>query len=88
MLKNFKTAGYGNLRCIIDSSEVFIEKPKKTWYPSWLDYKSHNTVKFFIGISPTGLLTFLSDTYVDTASDKFIVVIVAFLTTWIVMMKL
>ena len=29
MLKDCKTAGYGNLWCIIDSSEVFIEKPKK-----------------------------------------------------------
>lgn len=86
----FKTTGYGNWWCIIDGSNVFIEKPKKldTQATTWLDYKSHNTVKFLIGISPTGLITFLSGIYGGTASEKFIVVIVGFLTASIVMMKL
>ena len=39
---------------------------------TWSDYKSHNTVKFLIGISPAGFVTFLSDCYGGRASDRFI----------------
>ena len=74
MPKIFKTAGHGKLRCIIDCSEDFIERPRKldAQAATWSDYKSHNTIKFLIGISPTGFITFLSDTYGGRASDKFI----------------
>ena len=74
MPKIFKTAGHGKLRCIIDCSEVFIERPKKldAQAATWWDYKSHNTIKFLIGISPTDFVTFLSDTYGGKASDTFI----------------
>ena len=65
MPKIFKTAGHGKLRCIIDCSEDFIERPRKldAQAATWSDYKSHNTIKFLIGISPTGFIIFLSDTY-------------------------
>ena len=74
MPKIFTTAGHGKLWCIIGCSEVFIERPKEldAQATSWPDYKSHNTINFLIGISPTGLVRFLSDTYVGTASGKFI----------------
>ena len=37
-----------------------------------MDYKSRNTIKFLMGISPTGFITFLSDTYSGRSSRKFI----------------
>ena len=63
-----------NLRVIIDSSEVFTEMPKSVdvQAATWSDYKSHNTVKFLIGISPAGYVTFLSDCYSVGSSDKLI----------------
>ena len=74
MPKFFKTSGHGNLLCIIDCSEVLIERRKKLdiQATTWSRYKSHNTIKFLIGISPTGFITFPSDTYGGRASDKFI----------------
>ena len=70
----FKKAGHNNLRVIIDCSEIFIERPKSLdiQAETWSDYKSHNTIKFLIGISPTGFITFLSDCYGGRSSDKFI----------------
>ena len=34
------------------------------------DYKHHNTLKFLVGIAPSGYITFLSDCYGGRASDK------------------
>ena len=72
--KVYRDAGHHQLRCIIDCSEVFIERPKslENQAVTWSDYKSHNTIKFLIGISPTGFVTFISDCYGGRASDKFI----------------
>ena len=72
--KVYQTAGHHKLRCIIDCSEIFIERPKALdlQVQTWSDYKHHNTVKFLIGISPIGFVTFLSDCYAGRASDKFI----------------
>ena len=53
---------------------MFIERPKAVdiQAATWSDYKKHNTVKFLIGIAPTGFITFLLDCYGDRASDQFI----------------
>ena len=74
MPKIFKTAGHGKLRCIIDCSEVFMERAKKldAQAATWSHYKSRNSIKFLIGISPTGFKTFLSDIYGGRTNDKFI----------------
>lgn len=62
------------LRCIIDCSEVYIERPKSldVQAVTWSDYKKHNTFKFLIGISPTGYIMFLSDCYGGRSTDQFI----------------
>ena len=39
---------------------------------TWSDYKSHNTFKILIGISPTGFVISLSDCYGGRPSDKYI----------------
>ena len=47
---------YTRTKCIIDCSKVFIQRPtslsaRTEMYSS---YKSHNTIKFLVAISPTG----------------------------------
>ena len=52
----YRKAGHHNLRCIIDCTELFVERPKALdlQAQTWSDYKSHNTIKFLIEISPNG----------------------------------
>ena len=38
----------------------------------WSQYKCHTTVKFLIGISPHGVITFISNGWGGCASDKYI----------------
>lgn len=70
-----------DLRCIIDCSEIFIEKPsnpilqKKTWS----DYKHHNTGKLLIAVAPNSMITYISPVYNGRASDKAIVEATGFL---------
>ena len=70
----FKKRGHSKIRCIIDCSEVNIERPKSllTQAATWAEYRSHNTFKFLIAISPTGFTTFVSSCYGGRATDKFI----------------
>ena len=70
----FIKAGYKKCRVILDCAEVFIERPKSLINQActWSEYKHHNTIKFLVGISPTGYITFLSDCYGGRASDRYI----------------
>lgn len=63
------------LRCTIDCTEVFIEKPRHLELQAitWSDYKQHNTVKVLIGIAPNGAISFLSKYYRGRMSDRQIV---------------
>ena len=65
---------YPRARCIIDCSEIFIERPHgyQARAQTYSNYKRHNTVKFLIGISPTGAITFLSQCWGGRATDKHI----------------
>ena len=49
---------YSRTTCIIDCSEVFIQRPTSLTAraQTYSNYKSHNTVKFLIAISPTGAI--------------------------------
>lgn len=62
------------VRCILDCTEVFIQRPRnlKLQALTWSDYKKHNTIKFLVGIAPNGLVTFLSKTWGGRASDVYI----------------
>lgn len=70
----FIKTGHSKCRVIIDCTEVFIARPKSllNQAATWSDYKHHNTIKFLIGISPAGFITFLSDCYGGQASNRYI----------------
>ena len=53
---------FPNTRITIDCTEFFIEIPSSLVNQTitYSSYKSHNTLKLVVGISPTGVVTFLS----------------------------
>ena len=63
-------------RCavILDCFEVFIERPSnlQARAQTWSSYKHHNTVKFLLGITPQGTVSFLSRAWGGRASDTYI----------------
>jgi len=65
---------YMRTTCIIDCSEVFIERPTSlsARAETYSNYKSHNTVKFLIAISPTGAIIFVSKCWGGRVSDKYL----------------
>jgi DDE superfamily endonuclease/Helix-turn-helix of DDE superfamily endonuclease len=66
---------YPRTTCIIDCSEIFIQRPHSLYSraTTYSNYKSHNTAKFLIGIAPTGSIMFVSNSYGGRASDRYIV---------------
>ena len=70
MPMNFRRS-YGKCIIIIDCFEVFIERPTNLMAraQTWSNYKHHNTVKFLIGISPQGAVTYISKAWGGRVSD-------------------
>jgi len=64
-------ANYPKLVCIIDCTEIFIERPfgLKARAITYSNYKKHNTVKYLIGITPTGSISFLSQGWGGRVTD-------------------
>ena len=60
---------------IIDCTEVFMERPSDLLARSqvWSNYKHHSTIKFLIGITPQGTISFVSECVGGRMSDKEIV---------------
>ncbi|KAI8514530.1 hypothetical protein Bbelb_071210 [Branchiostoma belcheri] len=70
----FEFSKYPTTRIIIDCTEIFIEVPSAMLAQSqtWSNYKHHNTWKALLGISPNGMITFVSKLWSGRVSDKAI----------------
>lgn len=66
---------YPNTRVIIDCTEIRCEMPSSLLLNSELfsSYKNHVTFKGLIGIAPSGAITFVSQLYTGSISDREIV---------------
>lgn len=66
---------YPRTTCIIDCAETVIQRPTylRSRGETFSNYKSHNTAKYMVGISPHGQIMFISNAFGGRASDKFIV---------------
>lgn len=65
---------FQNVRVVLDCTEVLVQKPKCLCcrIRFYSQYKSNNTVKFMTGVSPAGIITYISKPYGGRASDKTI----------------
>ena len=65
-------ASVKNLRGIVDCTEFYIEKPcrNSSQRSTFSAYKSRNTFKLFISISPMPHINFVSNLYSGSISDK------------------
>ena len=63
---------YPNTRILIDCTEVFIQRPSslQSQALTFSNYKNHNTFKVLVGISPGGVITFVSDLWGERVSDQ------------------
>jgi len=66
---------YIHTRIVLDCAEVPVEKPKclRERILTYSSYKGRHTLKFLVGVSPSGMVTFLSTMFGGRASDKKIV---------------
>lgn len=74
MPASFTESGYGSTTCILDCTEVMLQRPKKLMAraQTFSSYKAHNTIKFLVAIAPNGHIMFVSKAYGGRASDKLI----------------
>ena len=63
---------YTRTRIIIDCTELKVEQRSapSSQKVTWSDYKSHNTFKSLVGITPSGAFSFVSDLYSGATSDR------------------
>ncbi|XP_064458996.1 uncharacterized protein LOC135369296 [Ornithodoros turicata] len=74
MPDSFVQNGYSCTTCILDCTEVVLQRPRKLMprAQTYSNYKANNTVKFLMAIAPNGFIMFVSKAYGGRASDKLI----------------
>ncbi|XP_076343699.1 uncharacterized protein LOC143243853 [Tachypleus tridentatus] len=62
---------FSKCACIIDCFKIFIQRPSdlQARADTYSSYKSHNTVKYLIGIAPQGVIIFISKGWGGRTSD-------------------
>ena len=75
MLPKEMATKYPAVRCTVDCTEIFIQRPRHLELQAltWSDYKKHNTAKYLIAIAPNGMISFVSRGWGGRTSDKHIV---------------
>ena len=75
MPMSFRTHFGQRITVIIDCFEVFLERPSNLAARSstWSSYKSNNTIKYLIGVTPQGVISYISEGWGGRASDKYVV---------------
>lgn len=65
---------YADTRTILDCRDIFTVQPNNpsTQAATYSSYKHHSTLKVLIGVTPLGLITFVSSVYVGNVSDRYI----------------
>ncbi|CAC5403784.1 unnamed protein product [Mytilus coruscus] len=71
--KSFRTT-FPKTTCIIDCTEIFIQKPTtpSAQARTYSTYKQHNTYKMLVSITPTGAFNFVSNLWCGNVSDRYI----------------
>ena len=71
MPKSFREL-YPSTRVIIDATEIFVQRPAlpEIQQITISSYKNHNTYKALVGISPGGVVNFVSKLNSGLISDK------------------
>ena len=66
---------YANCRMIIDCTDIRIQIPQKMnlQKATFSYYRSYNSFKVLLGIAPNGVITFVSNLYPGSISDKKII---------------
>ncbi|XP_064463484.1 uncharacterized protein LOC135374457 [Ornithodoros turicata] len=74
MPESFIQNGYSCTTCILDCTEVVLQRPRKLMptAQTYSNYKYNNTVKFLVAIAPNGFIIFVSKAYGGRASDKLL----------------
>lgn len=62
-------------RIVLDCAETPVQKSKcvRCKMLTYSNYKKTHTLKFLVGVAPSGTITCISDSYSGRASDKFVV---------------
>ncbi|KAH7965092.1 hypothetical protein HPB49_003306 [Dermacentor silvarum] len=73
--KIFQCQRFRHVRVIIDSTEIRLERASASTAQSttWSQYKNSNTIKVLVGLTPNGLISYISECWGGKISDKQLV---------------